>query len=72
MGLRHYTDVKRQILDLVNPDNFDDGLGKFGNYHHTDNPYQKIGKIIHAEILDFDLDPNKKWKASRSKPYPTR
>jgi hypothetical protein len=53
-----YCDGGQEQLDLINPDNYDDGLADFGYYHYAkDNGCEILGKNTHADIVEIPADP---------------
>lgn len=57
--IAHYSDGKEEQIDLVNPDNYDDGLADFGYNHYANNASEPLGQHTHADLLDIVLDPDR-------------
>ena len=59
----HYDDASSEPTDLINPYNYDDGIGSFGDYHYSENEMVELGKKTHADVIALRTDPRKQLTA---------
>lgn len=59
----HYKDGETGETDLINPYNYDDSIGAFGNHHYANNEMVDLGKDTHADIIRIRTAPGKELVA---------
>ena len=59
----HYKNGDSEPTDLINPYNYDDGIGSFGYYHYSDNEMVELGEKTHADVISLLTAPDKELAA---------
>ena len=59
----HYKNGDSEPTDLINPYNYDDGIGSFGYYHYSDNEMVELGEKTHADVISLPMAPDKELVA---------
>ena len=59
----HYQDGASQPTDLINPWNYDDSIGRFGDYHYSNNEMVELGQQAHADVISLPADPGRQLVA---------
>ena len=53
----HFKNGDSESVDLINPYNYDDGIGSFGYYHYSSNEMVELGKNTHSDVISVILEP---------------
>jgi hypothetical protein len=59
----HYNDGEAQETDLLNPYNYDDSIGAFGDYHYSNNEMVELSELAHADVIRLPAAPDKELVA---------
>ena len=57
--LARYEDGGQEVLDLVNPFNYDDSIGAFGYQHTAAVPMVRLSESAHLDVYSITVDANR-------------